>query len=288
MYVQTGFLANRTWLWVGIIISVIAIVAFFAHEPVQGRDGSTIVGYGLGGFSALIVLYLSWLGVKKRRFASSTGRRRNSVSAHVFLGLALIVTATLHKGFEFEWSVHTLGYVLLMIVILSGIWGITVYSGIPDKMGRNVSEMIIEKKRHDMSDLEQLEEDMEDLDRKMERALQFLPDQFRAPVQLSLEKTKIGGGLMSILSGSSAGCASATPYDQIRDIFDNGNWGEEERKRVSELVADMSRKRELAACLRRDGRYRALLSLWLWFHVPLTVALIVTLIIHVVLVFFYW
>ncbi len=288
MYVQTGFLANRTWLWVGIIISVIAIVAFFAHEPVQGRDGSTIVGYGLGGFSALIVLYLSWLGVKKRRFASSTGRRRNSVSAHVFLGLALIVTATLHTGFEFEWSVHTLGYVLLMIVILSGIWGITVYSGIPDKMGRNVSEMIIEKKRHDQSDLEQLEEDVEDLDRKMGRALQFLPDQFRAPVQLSLEKTKIGGGLMSILSGSSAGCASAKAYDQIREIFDNGNWGEEERKRVSELVADMSRKRELAACLRRDGRYRALLSLWLWFHVPLTVALIVTLIIHVVLVFFYW
>jgi hypothetical protein len=288
MHVQTGFLANKTWLWVGIIISVIAIAAFFSHTPIQGRDGSTIVGYGLGGFSALIVLYLSWLGVRKRRFASSTGRRRNSVSAHVYLGLALIVTATLHTGFEFEWSVHTLGYVLLMIVILSGIWGISAYSGLPDKMGRNVSEMIIEKKRHDMSDLEQLEEDMEDLDRKMERALQFLPDQFRAPVQLSLEKTKIGGGLMSILSGSSAGCASAKAYDQIRDIFDNGNWGEEERKRVSELVADMSRKRELAACLRRDGRYRALLSLWLWFHVPLTVALIVTLIIHVVLVFFYW
>ena len=288
MHVQTGFLANKTWLWIGILISVIAIAAFFSHTPIQGRDGSTIVGYGLGGFSALIVLYLSWLGVRKRRFASSAGRRRNSVSAHVYLGLALIVTATLHTGFEFEWSVHTLGYVLLMIVILSGIWGISAYSGLPDKMGRNVSEMIIEKKRHDMSDLEQLEEDMEDLDRKMERSLQFLPDQFRAPVQLSLEKTKIGGGLMSILSGSSAGCASAKAYDQIRDIFDNGNWGEEERKRVSELVADMSRKRELAACLRRDCRYRALLSLWLWFHVPLTVALIVTLIIHVVLVFFYW
>ncbi|MEL6997682.1 MAG: hypothetical protein ACFB03_20730 [Paracoccaceae bacterium] len=288
MYVQTGFLASRLWLWIGILISTAALVAYFAHNPPQGRDGSTIVGYGLGGLSALIVVYLSWLGVRKRRFASSTGRRRNVVSAHVFLGLALIVTASLHTGFEFEWSVHTLTYVLLMIVILSGIWGITVYSGLPDKMGRNVSEMIIEKKRHDMTDLEQLDEDVEEIDRKLERALQFLPDAFRPPVKLSLEKTRIGGGLISILSGSSKGCATAKAYDQVREVADQGDWGEDERKRISELVADMSRKRELAACLRRDGRYRALLSLWLWFHVPITVALLVTLIIHVVLVFFYW
>ncbi|MEM9062353.1 MAG: hypothetical protein AAGD13_17985 [Pseudomonadota bacterium] len=288
MYVQTGFLASRLWLWIGIIISIAALAAYIAHNPPQGRDGSTIVGYGLGGLSALIVVYLSWLGVRKRRFASSTGRRRNVVSAHVFLGLTLIVTASLHTGFEFEWSVHTLSYVLLMIVILSGIWGITAYSGLPDKMGRNISEMVIEKKRHDMSELEQLEEDMDDLDRKLERSLQFLPDAFRAPIQLSLEKTKIGGGLFSILSGSSKRCGTAKAYDQVREMVDQGDWNEEQRKRVSELVADLSRKRELAACLRRDGRYRGLLTLWLWFHVPLTVALLVTLIIHVVLVFFYW
>lgn len=288
MYVQTGFLASRFWLWIGILISVVAIVAYVVHDPIQGRDGSTWVGYGLGGLSAAIVVYLSWLGVRKRRFASSTGRRRNVVSAHVFLGLTLIVTATLHTGFEFEWSVHTLGYILLMIVVLSGIWGISAYSGLPDKMGRNISEMILEKKRHDMSELEQLEEDMDDLDRKLERALQFLPDAFRPALQMSLEKTKIGGGLFSILSGSSASCATAKAYDQVRDVIHEGNWDEDQRKRMAELVADLSRKRELAACLRRDARYRALLRLWLWFHVPLTVALIITLIIHVVLVFFYW
>lgn len=288
MYLQTGFLASRAWLWTGIILSVVAIVAYVVHDPIGGRDGSSIVGYGLGGLSALIVVYLSVLGIRKRRFASSTGRRRNVVSAHVFLGLALIFTATLHTGFEFEWSVHTLTYVLLMIVILSGIWGVAVYTDLPDKMGRNLSEMIVEKKRHDMSDLEQIEEDIEDLDRKLERSLQFLPDLFRPAVQLSLEKTKIGGGLFSIVSGSSRNCATAKAFREVSDLVDHRDWGEEERKRVSELVADMARKRELAACLRRDGRYRALLSMWLWFHVPLTVALLVTMVIHVVLVFFYW
>ena len=71
-------------------------------------------------------------------------------------------------------------------------------------------------------------------------------------------------------------------------MVDNGTWDEDQRKRMSELVADMSRKKELAACLRRDCRYRALLKIWLWFHVPLTVALLVTLVIHVTIVFFYW
>jgi hypothetical protein len=288
MYLQTGFLASRTWLWISILLSVVSIAAFVWHSPPEGRDGSTLVGYGLGGLSALIVIYLSILGIRKRRFASSTGRRRHVVSAHVFLGLALIFTATLHTGFEFEWSVHTLTYVLLMIVILSGIWGISVYTDLPDKMGRNISEMVVEKKRHDMSDLEQLEEDIEDLDRKLERSLQFLPDMFRPPVQLSLERTKIGGGLFSIISGSSRNCATAKAFKEVSALVDHRDWNEDERQRISELVADMARKRELAACLRRDGRYRAMLSLWLWFHVPLTVALLVTMVIHVTLVFFYW
>lgn len=288
MNIQTSFLSNRFWLWTGLVLSAIALAAYIGYAPPAGRDGSTIVGYGLGGFSALIVLYLSWLGVRKRRFASSTGRRRDVVSAHVFLGLTLIVTATLHTGFEFEWSIHTLAYVLLLIVIGSGIWGITAYAGLPDKMSRNLSEMIVEKKRSDMSEMEQLDMDMEELSGRLERALQFLPDDFRPAIQRSLEKTRIGGGLFSILSGSSSGCATARAAREVRELADKGNYDADVRRRLTDVTRDLARKREVAACLRRDARYRALLQIWLWFHVPLTSALLVALIAHIVLVFFYW
>lgn len=288
MQIQTGFLANRFWLWTGIVLSLIATFAYLWHAPGSGRDGSTDVGYGLGIFSALIVLYLAVLGIRKRRFASSAGQRRDVVSAHVFLGLTLIVTATLHTGFEFEWSIHTLTYVLLILVILSGIWGIAAYANVPDRLSRNLSEMIVEKKRFDSTNLEQLEEDIEDIDRRLERALGFLPDQFRGPIQLSLERTKIGGGLVSILSGSSRGCATARAFTQIRKLIDEGRYSDEERRRLGDLMRDLARKREVAACIRRDVRYRALLKIWLWVHVPLTSALLVTLIAHVALVHFYW
>ena len=288
MNLQRGFLDNRSWFLIAVLISILALVAYVLHSPIGGRDGSTAVGYGLGGVSAFLVLYLSILGIRKRRFRSSTGLRRNAVSAHVYLGLALIFTATLHTGFEFSWSMHTLGYVLLLLVIGSGIFGISMYASLPDTISRNLSEQIVEKKRFDASNLEQLETDMEDIDQRLERAMGFLPDVFRPPVQASLEKTKIGGGLFSILSGSSKRCATSKALVEVRDLIDRGHFSDEERRRLVDVNMDLARKREIAAALRRDGRYRALLQIWLWFHVPLTSALILALIAHVIVVFFYW
>lgn len=288
MELQRGFLDSRLWLTVGMIISAAAVAAYVVHEPIGGRDGSTIVGYGLGGLSAFLVLWLSLLGIRKRRFRSSKGRRRDVVSAHVYLGLALLFTATLHSGFEFSMSIHTLGYLLLLLVIASGVFGIWMYATLPDTISRNLSNLIVEKKRFDASNLEQLETDIEEVDRRLERAMQFLPDVFRPPVKHSLENTRLGGGLFRILSGSSRRCATAKALAQIRDLAEGGHFSDEERRRLMEVQRDLARKRELAAGLRRDGRYRALLQIWLWVHVPLTSALLVTLTAHVVLVFFYW
>ncbi len=288
MDLRPGFLESRGWLYVGIFISILALAAFVIHDPIGGREGSTWVGYGLGGFSGLMVLYLAWYGYRKRRFRSSSGARSEVVSAHVFIGLSLIFTATLHSGFEFEWSVHTLTYVLLMFVIVSGIFGIWAYNVLPDVISRNLEESMAEKKRFDSSNLEQLEQDIEEIDRRLERSMQFLPDVFRAPVQRSLERTRLGGSLITILRGSSRRCATAKALAEVRDLIDRGVFSDDERRRLVEVVRDLARKREVAACLRRDGRYRGLLAVWLWVHVPFTMALIVTMICHVILVFFYW
>lgn len=288
MQFQDGFLANRGWIRTGAILSLAALVAYLAYAPAGGRNGGTIVGYGLGGIGAALVLWLSWLGVMKRRYASSVNPRRHTVSAHVYLGLTLLVIATLHSGFHFEWSIHTLGYVLLLLVVGSGIFGISTYASLPQVVSRNLTAQIVSKKRNDISAREQLEMDISEIDKRLERALQFLPDMFRAPIKLSLDRTRLGGGLFRILGGSSKGCATVAALAEVRRLIATGSHTEGVRQRVADLIADLARKAEIAACLRRDGRYRALLSIWLWVHVPLTVALIATLIAHVTLVFFYW
>ncbi|MEM7505844.1 MAG: hypothetical protein AAF415_03795 [Pseudomonadota bacterium] len=288
MRIHQGFLATRSWPMLALMLCLAAAAMFIFYAPEGRRDGSTITGYALGGLSAAIVVWLAWLGIAKRRFASSARRRRDKVSAHVWLGLSLIVLVGLHSGFVFDWSIHSLAYVLLIIVVLSGIFGIWCYASVPRLMNANVSSAIVEKKRPDISDVEQLEMDIEEIDQRIGRALQFLPDAFRAPVKLSLERTRIGGGLFSILSGSSRGCASARALDQVKALQEGQTADGEDAARISDLIADLNRKAEVAACLRRDTRYRALLTLWLWLHVPITLALVVTLIAHITLVFYYW
>jgi len=54
------------------------------------------------------------------------------------------------------------------------------------------------------------------------------------------------------------------------------------------LLGLLARKEELLARARRDVRYKALLDIWLYVHVPLSFALLGALIAHIISVFFYW
>ena len=63
---------------------------------------------------------------------------------------------------------------------------------------------------------------------------------------------------------------------------------EGQAKLVEQLLTEMTRKSTLIDRVRRDIRLRGLLQLWLFFHVPLSFALLAALIAHVVSVFYFW
>ena len=67
-----------------------------------------------------MVLWMAWYGVRKRRYRASSTSLQGWLSAHVYLGLAAIVIATLHSGLELGLNLHTLTYVLMLVVVLSG------------------------------------------------------------------------------------------------------------------------------------------------------------------------
>ena len=116
---HTSFLRHAGFrdLWIAILVCAACIVAYVIHDPIDGPNGGTWLGYTLGGLGAFIIFLLSWFGVRKRRFKSRLGTVKGWLSVHVWLGLSLVIIGTLHTGFQFGWNLHTLAYVLMMIVI---------------------------------------------------------------------------------------------------------------------------------------------------------------------------
>jgi hypothetical protein len=288
------FLSHRGFLWlkVAVALTVAGLVAYLSWSPVEGPNGGTAVGYGLGGLGATLILWLAWLGVRKRSFAAKRGRidhaaaraaadapipaLRGWTSAHVYLGLALLGLATLHTGFEFGWNIHTLAYALMVVVILSGAWMVIGYARYPDLMSANLKGESPARLRARLADA----------DAALARLANRMPDSFVGPVRLAAGQSRLGGGALTLLSGSSASCAARRALEMAQEIA-AGDHGAD-AKDVGDLVSALSLKASLLQRLRLDNAYRARMELMLWIHVPVTVALIAALTAHVISVFWYW
>jgi len=285
--------AQRRYLKVAIGLCALSIVAYVWHDPLSPPNGGTWLGYTLGGIGAALIFWLTALGVRKRSYSSSLGTLRGWTSAHIYLGLALIVVATLHTGFQFGWNLHTLCYVLMMIVIGSGIFGMVVYLRYPQLMSSNRAGT-----KPDV-----LLEEINDLDQRSLRVANEMPRRFGDVLRSNREGTRIGGSTRAILGGldlstinlPSAGGSSqqvanpeqAALLDWLADELARSTDGEL-TKRIGDLLSVIATRRNQLRRLRRDAQIRGWLEIWLYVHVPVTLALIGTLIAHVVSVFLYW
>jgi hypothetical protein len=136
---HVGFLRYRSgrWAWVALLLVALSVAIYLLPTGGQPPNGGTWQGYVLGTLGAGMIVWLSWLGVRKRRYRSGSGTVQGWVSAHVYLGLALLVVATLHSAGQLGWNVHSLAYVLLCGVIGSGIYGAWAYLDHPGRASRN-------------------------------------------------------------------------------------------------------------------------------------------------------
>ncbi len=268
--------ASFRWLKVAGALVVFAIALYVGYRPPGGPSGGTWVGYTLGTIGALLILWLTWFGVRKRRYRANAGLLLGWLSAHIYLGASLIIIATLHAAFQVGWNVHTLAYVLMLGVIASGFYGVYAYFRFPRAMTENLG----------VDTQETLLLKIADFDREALALALGLPDAVNQLVLASAQATRIGGSWRRQLSGSDADCATAAAVGGLQAI---GRTLRGEQARTNQqLYTLLLRKQELLTRARRDVALKARLDLWLYFHVPLTVALLAALVTHVISVFFYW
>lgn len=288
------------------LLTVAAILAYLFHRPAMGAYGGSWLGYLLGIVSALIVVALVLYGVR-RRFAPMRTERRNSsyaslpqdisdrrkhagnqlrhqgatlqgwLSAHTCLGIALVVLATLHTGFQFGWNIHTSAYALMMIVIISGCYGIYAYLRFPSLMTANMGEV---------GTFDALLREIDDLDKQASvKSLQF-SDDICAIVLKARQETRIGGNLFQQLTAYQRNCPTAQALQRLQVLGKSLKY--DQLKSFDDLYSIMAHKESLVRRARRDVMYRARLEFWLYLHAPLSIAFLTALIAHIVAIFYYW
>ncbi|MEO8628519.1 MAG: hypothetical protein ABI612_10530 [Betaproteobacteria bacterium] len=271
-----GFKGGR-YLKLALGLCAAAVAAYAWYEPplpYPKAYGGTWMGYTLGTVAAGIVLLLLTLGMRKRSYRSTLGTVQEWTSAHVYLGLSVLLIATLHCAFEFGWNIHTYAYALLATVVVSGIVGVTIYVRCPRLLTNNLGE----------DTLQTLALKIADLDRQCSELAMHLPDKANAAVRHA-RRTRIGGSLIQRIAGNAVRCPTRAACESLRRF--GADLSGQQAAVHQQLVLAMTRRGALLDRARRDLQLSALLQGWLYFHVPLSFALLGALITHVVAVFYF-
>ncbi len=271
-----GFLRHRNFRWLkrAGALCVVAVLAYALIDVRPRPNGGTWLGYTLGTIGLVLIVWLSLLGVRKRTMTRGAWSLKAWTSAHVYLGLALIVIATLHTGFEFGWNVHTLAYALMLLVIGSGLFGVVAYAVLPAALSNNREEMT----------QPQMVEALSAVDRQLQSAAQPLEPHWAGQVRAALGEGAFSGGLWRRLSVRQHGGAT----QQAIAAFNLASTEEAADSALVRVEALLQRRAAQLARMRRHMRLKALLEVWLYVHVPATFALIAALTAHVISVFYYW
>jgi hypothetical protein len=254
-----------------------AIFFYMIDHPTGLPNGGSWLGYTYGTIGFGLIGWLAWFGVRRRRYGGQTPLE-GWMSAHVYLGVALIVIATLHTGFRFHMNVHTLAFVLMVIVIVSGVWGAYAFLRYPALMTANRSGSTLKTMSAELAGIDQQCRDL---------ALAF-DDETQALVVKATEDYGGSFGFAEIVMGRNinpidgpTGAAIARLRAQVAGP------GSVQHPEVLPLVQNLTKRAAVVVKMRRDWRYRAKLLLWRAVHVPLTIALVLALTIHVFAVFYY-
>jgi hypothetical protein len=273
-----SFLRHRRFLWlkVALALCLLALLGYALIDVQPRPNGGSPYGYALGTLATLLILWLTLLGLRKRAMTRGRWSLKAWTSAHVYLGLSLLVVATLHSGFQLGWNVHSLAYALMIAVIASGIYGIAVYATLPSALGASRSDMT----RPQMIDA------LVKLDRQLASAAQPLGHDEAEIVRRSIDDDAFRGGLTRRLTGRYPRCrtARALAETRLRLAAASGD----RAGALAAVAALLERKCAALERIRSHLRIKALLEIWLYVHVPLTFALIAALAAHIVSVFFYW
>lgn len=256
------------WLWLNLLLLAVCVSLFLFDDNEQ--NGGTVYGYTVGGIATAAILYLMWFGVRKRSYYAHHVPLKGWLAGHVWLGISLLALVPLHSAFNFGWNVHTLAYVIMSIVIVSGIWGAINYQILPKETLSNRGG----------GALNTVYEELQTYDRKIGTQIKNKTPAFVALVR----------GLDFEIKQGVWACLFTPPtshLDEKKAAQYLAAIGADERSDALEVITCIGKKRASAARFEDEIRVRIKLRMWLLCHIPLSVVLIALVAIHILSVFYF-
>lgn len=273
-----SFLTYRggRWFWICALFAGGLTVHYLDYRSSTIAYGGTTIGLLYGVACTLIIGVLMYLGVRKRSYASGIGTLQGWISAHVYLGLLTLLLIPMHAGFRFGWDVHTLAFVLLAIVVLSGVFGTVLYLTLPARLTKHEAGLQADKIDKEigrlLADMRSLVKDKSDaIVRLYQNEVAAL--QNRKPSGWSLMWRGPGGDVIAKRAAELAQAVSTIPAEEQATF-----------RLLSQLLL---KKAQLEVTLIHQMRIRNALQAWLYVHLPVSIAMVVTVVIHVLVVFYY-
>ena len=127
---------HRPWL-IMFLLATSGSLAWFWLASLETGDwpgGRSLPGFTFGVVGGAIILFEFALWFRKKVRVWRIGRAQIWLRAHIWLGLLCLPLLILHSGLRWGGTLSTVLMVLLVIVIVSGIWGLVLQNLLPKRM----------------------------------------------------------------------------------------------------------------------------------------------------------
>lgn len=297
--------SHRSWAVATAVLLVVSVLAYSVYvSRVTLPSGGSIPGitFGVAGFAMMV--YAGLLGARKKVRIWRLGRAQTWMRGHLWLGTLSFPVIAFHAGFTFGGGLTFVLMWLFVIVVLSGLLGAYLQHTQPRRMSREVPmETIFEQIDHVRA---QLRAEADTIVAEACGKLEVETVAPGAPAASARERMNaVSGAAAAVLATTERIAADDSaplrtfytrdmrPFVQspsadhpLADRAQSGLMFEKVRALVPVVfhpaIADLENICEEERQLAQQARLHRVLHAWQLVHVPLSIALLVLAVVHIV------
>ena len=263
------------WRRIFVVLVIASTASYFYYSRREFPHGGSRWGLGYGIAAYALILLLAFFGIRKRWYRTRFGTLEQWLQSHIYLGLLVLLILFFHTGGRFNDKIAVTTFILAAIVIVSGIVGAIFYVAIPRLLTEVESNLTVEE----------ISNQLNQLGKQMARVASDQSAPFQR-IYLELMRESTPGWLAGwrLLFTRMRRRESQMPRDWTTLL---SLVPKDEQEDLRSMLVLSRQRKELLLRLIFQQRYKNLLESWLYVHVPVTIALLVFAVVHIVAVFYY-